>query len=218
MIEMTDVRRTFGRSAHSRPELRVPRVVIPDGARVHVIGPNGSGRSTLVKLMLGILRSTHGEILVEGLSPWSARRRLMRDTGVLWGHRSTLWWDASGADALDALRSIYSRDPQRYAATVDRLTSALRADDFLDRPIRTLSLGQRQRVEFIAALANEPRRLFLDEPFIGLDGAGRTLCLAVLKELPLNTTVLMVDHNGEDLADYERIQISADSVVTPYQG
>ncbi|GAB76992.1 ATP-binding cassette domain-containing protein [Austwickia chelonae] len=188
--------------------LVVHELAISQGSWIHLTGDNGSGKSTLIKLILGILRPDSGSILVLGQDAYRKRRKLMRDTGVVWGHRSTLWWDASTEDALRALNAMYRSSDAHALHLQQELVQRLGTQDFMSRPIRTLSLGQRQRVEILAALSHAPSRIFLDEPFVGLDKSGVESVKATLEELFADATVIIVDHEASVPTRCNRVDMS----------
>lgn len=188
--------------------LAVRELTISQGAWIHLTGDNGSGKSTLVKLILGILRPDSGCVLVSGQDAYRKRRKLMRDTGVVWGHRSTLWWDATADDALRTLNAMYRSSEVRAVHLQQDLIQRLGTQDYMSRPIRTLSLGQRQRVEILAALSQAPSRIFLDEPFVGLDKSGIECVKATLEELFADATVLIVDHEASVPSRCDQVDMS----------
>ncbi|WP_370626347.1 ATP-binding cassette domain-containing protein [Austwickia sp. TVS 96-490-7B] len=207
-----DLEYSFARTRKARKSggarLSITTLTIPDGGWLHLTGVNGSGKSTLVKLILGILRPDHGKVLVCGHDAYHNRRILMQDTGVVWGHRSTLWWDASAQDALGALNAIYRCKAEGVRELQRQLISRLETQDYMSRPIRTLSLGQRQRVEILACLAHAPTRIFLDEPFVGLDTKGVECVRSTLEEFFPHATLVIIDHDSNALTRCERIDMA----------
>ena len=142
---------------------------ISRGEFVGYIGPNGAGKSTTVKMLTGILHPTSGHVEVNGLSPARARRQVAQQIGVVFGQRTQLWWDLPTIDSFEILAAMYDVTPADYRRFMDEFTELLGLDEFLDTPVRRLSLGQRMRADIAAALIHAPRVLFLDEPTIGLD-------------------------------------------------
>ena len=210
--------RGAGRSFVLRPRvagsLRRRRVVVdavgevtfavPAGQIVGYIGPNGAGKSTTVKMLSGILTPTRGSITVAGLDPSRQRVALAQRIGVVFGQRTTLWWDLPLRDSFALLRHIYSVDATRHAANRERLVELLDVGSFIDTPVRQLSLGQRMRGDLIAALLHDPEVLFLDEPTIGLDIVSKTTVRAFLAEhnRERGTTIVLTTH---DLVDIEAL-------------
>jgi ABC-2 type transport system ATP-binding protein len=180
-------------------DLRVER-----GELLGYLGPNGAGKSTTLKMLTGVLMPTSGTALVCGLVPVSQRRKLARRIGVVFGQRSQLWWDLPLRDSFELARHIWQVPAADHAARLLRLRRELDLDEFLDTPVRQLSLGQRMRSELTVALLHGPEVLFLDEPTIGLDVVSKQAVRSFLTELrdQGDTTVVLTTH---DLADIERL-------------
>ena len=165
------------------------------------IGPNGAGKSTTVKILSGILRPSAGRVEVGGLVPYEDRLRHVARIGVVFGQRSQLWWDLPVVDGFDLLADIYRIAPERYRRRRDELVALLRLEPLLAQPVRQLSLGQRMRAEFAAALLHDPAILFLDEPTIGLDAPSKLAVRDFVKRLnrEQNVTVLLTTHDMHDV-------------------
>ena len=174
------------------------------GERLAYIGPNGAGKSTSIKMLTGILHPTGGTAQVLGLVPWKQRRQLAMRIGTLFGQRSQLWFQLSPRETLTLLGRIYRLSRAETTARVAMLADLLDAADLLDRPVRTLSLGERMRCELAASVLHEPEILFLDEPTIGLDliakSRFRDLVLRLNEER--STTIFLTSH---DVSDIERV-------------
>ncbi|MBS4176876.1 ABC transporter ATP-binding protein [Lederbergia citrea] len=177
---------------------------IDSGDTVGFLGPNGAGKSTVVKMLSGILVPTSGSLEVNGLIPHRDRMNHALNIGVVFGQKTTLWWDLPLSDSFDLLQVIYEITPQEYRTTMKWLVDILELEPILDRPVRQLSLGQRIRAEIAAALLHRPPVLFLDEPTIGLDIAVKQRIRAALRELnqEWGVTILLTTH---DLRDIEEI-------------
>ncbi|MFA6575990.1 MAG: ATP-binding cassette domain-containing protein, partial [Nocardioides sp.] len=179
LIEVTDLRRTFTvrrRAEGSRRKQRTEVVAVQDltfgidaGEMVGYIGPNGAGKSTTIKMLTGILVPTGGRISVAGVDPSRNRTALARRIGVVFGQRTSLWWDLPLRDSFDLLQKIYRTDPARHRTNLAEFVELLDLGGLLDTPVRQLSLGQRMRGDIAAALLHDPEILYLDEPTIGLD-------------------------------------------------
>ena len=174
---------------------------IERGELVGLIGPNGAGKSTTVKLLTGILTPTSGTCTVDGRTPWENRREHVRHLGAVFGQRTQLWWDVPIRDSFLLLRDIYDIDRARWQRRLDELVTALDLGEFLNAPLRQLSLGQRMRAELCGSLLHEPQLLFLDEPTIGLDAVSKLTLRAFLRaENEKNgTTILLTTHDMEDM-------------------
>ncbi|PBC79659.1 ABC-2 type transport system ATP-binding protein [Streptomyces sp. TLI_235] len=213
LIELDDVRRTFTvrtRTGRLRRERREVHAVdglsftVGAGECVGYIGPNGAGKSTTVKMLTGILVPTSGRLRVAGVDPARDRTALARRIGVVFGQRTTLWWDLPLRDSYELARRIHRIPEARYRANLDRCVELLDLGALLDTPVRQLSLGQRMRGDLAAALLHDPGVLYLDEPTIGLDVVSKAKVRAFLREAnrTRGTTVLLTTH---DLVDIEQL-------------
>jgi ABC-2 type transport system ATP-binding protein len=142
---------------------------IEPGELVGYLGPNGAGKSTTIKMLTGILTPTSGVCRVAGLEPSRDRARNARNIGVVFGQRTQLWYDLPLRDSFEVLADLYDLDQSAYRKRVGLFTELLDLEDFLDTPVRSLSLGQRMRGDLVAAMLHEPEILFLDEPTVGLE-------------------------------------------------
>ena len=176
---------------------------IPRGEFVGYIGPNGAGKSTTVKMLTGILHPTSGTVLVNGLSPQRDRQRIALDIGVVFGQRTQLWWDLPTIDSFDILSVMYDVGKADYKAFLAEFDDLLGIGEFLDTPVRRLSLGQRMRAELAAALIHRPRVLFLDEPTIGLDVVAKGRMREFLTKLNTErgVTILLTTHDLRDIEE-----------------
>lgn len=177
---------------------------IGEGEVVGYIGANGAGKSTTIKMLTGILVPTSGRVEVNGLSPHRQRRRYVRQIGVVFGQRTQLWWDLAPIESFRLLGRIYEVPERELQRRLDEMIELLDMRDFLNTPVRKLSLGQRMRCDLTASLLHRPRILFLDEPTIGLDVLGKTRIrefLRVMNERE-RITVLLTTH---DLEEIERL-------------
>jgi ABC-2 type transport system ATP-binding protein len=179
-------------------------LLVDRGETLGYLGPNGAGKSTTLKMLTGVLMPSGGTVRVCGLIPVSQRRRLASHIGVVFGQRTQLWWDLPLRDSFELARHIWRVPQPEHSARLARLRRDLDMDEFLDIPVRQLSLGQRMRGELTVALLHGPAVVFLDEPTIGLDVVSKQAVRAFLTELrdTGDTTVVLTTH---DLADIERL-------------
>ncbi len=213
LIQLSDVAKTFvvrrrvGRFRRSRADVHAVAgltFTVGRGEMVGYIGPNGAGKSTTIKMLTGILVPTSGTLRVAGVEPSRERIQLARRIGVVFGQRTTLWWDLPLRDSFGLLRRIYKIADDRYRENLDRLVDLLDLAPLLDVPVRQLSLGQRMRGDIAAALLHEPEVLYLDEPTIGLDIVSKVKVREFLREVneQHGTTILLTTH---DLTDIEQL-------------
>jgi ABC-2 type transport system ATP-binding protein len=227
MIQVNRLRKTFPipvpvqgrfkgiRSLFSRN--RTEKVAVDDisftvkkGDFVGYIGPNGAGKSTTIKMLTGILHPTSGEVLIEGLSPQKHRRQVVSRLGVVFGQRSQLWWDLPVRDSYDILAAMYKIEANSKTRRLGELRELLGLDEFMDTPVRKLSLGQRMRADLAASMLHDPELLFLDEPTIGLDVIAKKSIRGLLKTLnrDFGKTILLTTHDMDDIEELcERVMV-----------
>jgi len=198
------VRRRAGFMRRTRSEVRAVHDMtfsVETGEMVGYIGPNGAGKSTTIKMLTGILVPTAGSLRVAGLDPSRQRTELAQRIGVVFGQRTTLWWDLPLRDSFELLRKIYRIPDARYRENLDRFVELLDLGDQLDTPVRQLSLGQRMRGDITAALLHDPEILYLDEPTIGLDVVSKGRLREFLRALNAerSTTLLLTTHDLQDI-------------------
>ncbi|MBC8000296.1 MAG: ABC transporter ATP-binding protein [Leptolyngbya sp.] len=176
-------------------------LTIEKAESVAFIGPNGAGKSTTIKMLTGILTPTSGTATVLGFVPWKERTKLARRIGVVFGQRSQLWYHLPCRDTFELLSKIYELKPQDFKTRRDMLIERFQLGEFLDVPVRKLSLGQRMRAEVAASLLHAPEILFLDEPTIGLDVIARQELRDLVREWneQNGVTVFLTSHDAGDI-------------------
>lgn len=174
---------------------------LKQGEHLGLVGLNGSGKSTLIKLILGILQPSSGSVRTFDMDPLTNRQKNAQKIGVVFGQRSQLRWDLPAMDTFKLNREIYQVPEEIFAERVKNLAEMLDATDFLLQPVRTLSLGQRMKAEFIAALIHDPDLIILDEPTIGLDVLSKNSITQFLQKLT-NKTIIFTSH---DLDEVEKV-------------
>jgi len=213
MIEVEQVEKRFvawrkrGLLRRERHEVRAVADLtfsIAAGTVCGYIGPNGAGKSTTVKMLTGILVPSAGRISVAGMEPSRQRIKLAQQIGAMFGQRVQLWWDLPLIDSFELLRHVYRVPADRYRANLARFRELLELDEFLQTPVRQLSLGQRVRGELSAVMLHDPEIVFLDEPTIGLDVVAKERVREFLADAnrERGVTVMLTTH---DLADIERL-------------
>ena len=163
------VRSLFRRERVEKQAVRSVSLDVAEGEIVGLVGPNGAGKTTLVKMLAGIIHPTAGTAQVLGHEPWKRDDDFRRQIALIMGQKAQLWWDLPAADSFLLLREIYRIPEAQYRETLDTLSEMLAVKDELTVQLRRLSLGERMKMELIAALLHRPRVVFLDEPTIGLD-------------------------------------------------
>ena len=177
---------------------------IDQGEIVGYVGPNGAGKSTTIKMLTGILYPTSGVIEVCGLVPTKDRKQNLMHIGVVFGQRTQLWWDLPLIDSFELLRHIYRVPEKIYKDNIALFAELLDIDEFINTPVRLLSLGQRMRGDIAASLLHNPDILYLDEPTIGLDVVVKERIRQFIKDINIErkTTVILTTH---DLFDIEAL-------------
>jgi ABC-2 type transport system ATP-binding protein len=174
---------------------------IDEGEMVGFLGPNGAGKTTTLKMLSGLLHPTRGEARVLGHVPWQRENELLNKITLVMGNRSQLIWDIPAADSLRVLQEIFRLPRERYERSLDELVELLELEPLLHKPVRNLSLGERMKVEFAAALIHSPRVLFLDEPTIGLDVTMQARIRRFVADYNRRTgaTILLTSHYMDDV-------------------
>ncbi|MFG2074359.1 ABC transporter ATP-binding protein [Nonomuraea maritima] len=204
MIRLDRAGRTFKVRRNVVHAVRDLSFSVAAGEFVGCLGPNGAGKSTTIKMLCGILTPTSGTVRMAGLDPARRRTTVARRIGVVFGQRTTLWWDLPLLDSFELCRHLYKVDRRLFRSRLDELTETLDLGAFLRTPVRQLSLGQRMRGDLAAALLHAPDVLVLDEPTIGLDVVSKAGIRDFLRRVNAErgTTVLLTTH---DLVDVERL-------------
>jgi ABC-2 type transport system ATP-binding protein len=180
------------------------------GELVGYLGPNGAGKSTTIKMLTGLLVPTAGIIEVNGHVPWREREQYVAAIGAVFGQRTTLWWDLPVVDSLNLLQHVYRVPAARFHDNLAEFRRLLELDEFIESPVRSLSLGQRMRADLCAAMLHDPALLFLDEPTIGLDVIAKERIRQFISHIhrQRGTTVLLTTHDLQDVEKLcERVRI-----------
>src|SRR5207302_4059219 len=176
---------------------------IEQGELVGFLGPNGAGKTTVLKMLSGLLNPTSGDARVLGFVPWERRDEMKRQFSLLMGQKNALWWDLPARESLELNRVIYGIERKRFTEIVGGLSELLDVTRKLDVMVRELSLGERMKMELIAALLHTPRVLFLDEPTIGLDVVSQKKVREFLRQYNSEHRIvtLMTSHYMQDIEE-----------------
>ncbi|MCU0719590.1 MAG: ABC transporter ATP-binding protein [Pirellula sp.] len=191
-------------------------LTVERGEFVAFLGPNGAGKTTTLKLLSGVIYPTSGVATVMGYTPWERSLEYRRRFALVMGQKNQLWWDLPAQESFRLNQKIYRLDTKQFETTLDRLTSLLDVKRLLGRPVRELSLGERMKMELIAALLHDPEVLFLDEPTIGLDVIAQHKIQQFLKQYQeeRGITILLTSHYMKDVAALcKRVVVIAEGSV-----
>jgi ABC-2 type transport system ATP-binding protein len=174
---------------------------IEPGEMVAFLGPNGAGKTTTLKMLSGLIYPTSGSARVLGFVPWERADAFRRQFSLVMGQKNQLWWDLPAGDSFRLHQEIYSLPVTQFRQTLGELTDLFGVKDLSRQPVRELSLGERMKMELIAALLHQPRLLLLDEPTIGLDVVAQVTIQKCLKEYNAQrgVTILLTSHNMRDV-------------------
>lgn len=174
---------------------------IKAGELVGFIGPNGAGKTTTLKTLSGLLYPTSGKVKVLGFNPWERKHQFQKQFSLVMGQKNQLWWDLPASESFLLNKEIYGVSDADFKKTLDELVEILEVQEFLKVQVRKLSLGQRMKMELIAALIHSPKILFLDEPTIGLDVVMQKKLRDFIKEYNkrFNATIILTSHYMEDV-------------------
>ncbi len=176
---------------------------IPEGAFVGFLGPNGAGKTTTLKMLSGLIYPTSGTARVAGFDPTRRENAYRRIFALVLGQKNQLWWDLPANESFVLLRHIYDLPAAQFRETLDELVTLLGVKDKLNVMVRELSLGERMKMELIAALLHRPRVLFLDEPTIGLDVVSQRAVRNFLRDYNrrYRVTILLTSHYMADIKE-----------------
>jgi len=176
---------------------------IEEGEFVGFLGPNGAGKTTVLKMLAGLLVPTSGTARVLGYVPWERKAPFKRQFSLVLGQKNSLWWDLPARESLELNRAIYEIDQGKFRRVVDELVDLLDVRDKLNVMVRELSLGERMKMELIAALLHGPKVLFLDEPTIGLDVVSQKKVRDFLRHYSVENRIstVLTSHYMQDIEE-----------------
>ncbi len=197
------VHNLFHRETLIKEAVRDVSFSVEKGEMMALLGPNGAGKTTTLKLLSGILYPTSGEVTVNGFVPWERKNEFKRGFSIVMGQKNQLWWDLPASDSLYLNKCIFGVDDAEYRKTVEELAELLDVKELMNVQVRRLSLGERMKMEILAALVHRPGILFLDEPTIGLDIVSQQKIRDFLKYYneQTKTTVILTSHYMRDIEE-----------------
>ena len=180
------------------------------GEIIGILGENGAGKTTLIKLMVGLLHPTEGDVVINGYNPWKRNHEYLRGVTIVMGQKNQLWWDIPASESFLLNKHIYQIDDSIYEETLNELVDLLDVRDKLDVQVRRLSLGERMKMEIIAALLHRPSLVLLDEPTLGLDVISQSKIRDFVKyyNKKYNATFIITSHYTKDIQEMcERVLV-----------
>ena len=199
---LASMRGLFSRTYKQVEAVRGIDLTVDEGEFVAFLGPNGAGKTTTLKLLSGVITPDSGAARVMGFVPWERDNAYRRRFALVMGQKNQLWWDLPAQESFRLHQQIYRIDPAQFERTRDELVDLLTVRQLLGQPVRELSLGERMKMELIAALLHSPEVLFLDEPTIGLDVVAQHNIQQFLKHYQQlrRITILLTSHYMKDVA------------------
>ena len=185
-------------------------LTIKQGETIGLVGANGAGKTTLTKILAGIIHPSAGHATVLGFNPWERKNEYRRQMSLIMGQKAQLWWDLPALDGLLLLKEIYQIPTAQFKQSIEYLSDCLMIKDQLKVQVRKLSLGERMKVELMAALLHNPKVVFLDEPTIGLDLMAQRAVREFISEYrkEFNPIMILTSHYMDDIEELcERIVI-----------
>ncbi|HBE69468.1 MAG TPA: ABC transporter [Planctomycetaceae bacterium] len=213
---LASIRGLFHREYRDVHAVRDVSLSVDKGEFVAFLGPNGAGKTTTLKLLSGVIYPTGGSASVMGYTPWVRENAYRRKFALVMGQKNQLWWDLPAQESFRLHQQIYRIDQRDFQSTLDELTELLDVSELLSRPVRELSLGERMKMELIAALLHSPEVLFLDEPTIGLDVVAQHNIQQFLRyyQEQRGITILLTSHYMKDIAALcKRVVVITDGTI-----
>ena len=176
---------------------------IDKGEIIGILGENGAGKTTLIKLMVGLLHPNNGSVNINGYNPWERNYDFLKNISVVMGQKNQLWWDIPASESFLLNKHIYNLSDTDYNSTLDELVDYLGVKDKINVQVRRLSLGERMKMEIIAALLHKPKIILLDEPTLGLDVISQSKIREFVKyyNKKYGTTFIITSHYTKDIQE-----------------
>ena len=193
----------FSREVRTKDALKSVNLEIKQGEIIGLIGANGAGKTTLIKILSGIVHPSSGEATVMGYVPWERSNEYRRQMALIMGQKNQVWWDLPALDSFLLLKEIYQIPQAQYKYNIEFLAETLMIKDQLKTQVRKLSLGERMKVELMAALLHNPKVIFLDEPTIGLDISAQKAVRVFLRQYQteFKPITILTSHYMEDIKE-----------------
>ena len=200
----------FNRQYTNFYALKKINLELKKGEILGILGENGAGKTTLIKLMVGLLHPTEGDVNIDGHNPWKRNHDFLRGVAIVMGQKNQLWWDIPASESFLLNKHIYQIEDSIFESTLNELVDLLGVRDKLDVQVRRLSLGERMKMEIIAALLHRPSLVLLDEPTLGLDVISQSKIRDFVKYYndKYNATFIITSHYTKDIQEMcERVLV-----------
>lgn len=203
MVKPNGKKYLFKKEKHIKNAVDGISFSVEEGEALAFIGPNGAGKSTTIKMLTGILFPTSGDIKVLGLNPSKERVNLSYEIGSVFGQKEQLWVHLSPMENFKFFGSIYDIKKENLEKRIEELSTLFEIKEFINQPVKSLSLGQRMKCEMVASLLHNPKMLFFDEPTIGLDPIAKEILRKLIKKInkELGTTIFFTSHDVGDIEE-----------------
>lgn len=197
------VKNLFHREKLIKEAVKDVSFCVEKGEIIGLLGPNGAGKTTTLKMLSGILFPSSGSARVDGFIPWERKDEFKRKFSIVMGQKNQLWWDLPACDSFYLNKCIFDISDGEYRRTISELSELLDVKDLLNVQVRRLSLGERMKMEILAALIHHPEILFLDEPTIGLDLISQQKIREFLRfyREEHHTTIILTSHYMKDIEE-----------------
>lgn len=191
------------REKKTKEALKSINLEIKQGEIIGLIGANGAGKTTLVKILSGIVHPSSGEATVLGFKPWERQNEYRKQMSLIMGQKAQVWWDLPALDSFLLLKEIYQIPENIYKNNIEFLADTLMVKDQLRTQVRKLSLGERMKIELMAALLHQPQVIFMDEPTIGLDLSAQRAVREFMKnyQREFKPITILTSHYMEDIKE-----------------
>ena len=193
----------FNREYEYFTALKNINLQISEGEIIGILGENGAGKTTLIKLMVGLLYPDNGRIIIDNFNPWKRDHQFLKNISVVMGQKNQLWWDIPASESFLLNKHIYDLSEKKYKETLGELVEYLDVKDKINVQVRRLSLGERMKMEIIAALLHRPKIILLDEPTLGLYVISQSKIREFVKynNKEHNTTFVITSHYTKDIQE-----------------
>ncbi|MBQ8821830.1 MAG: ABC transporter ATP-binding protein [Lachnospiraceae bacterium] len=174
---------------------------VPAGECVGIIGASGAGKTTLLKLICGLLEPEKGYVRILGKEPIAEKQHYGKKVSAFFAGRWAFEDSDTVKQAFEMLRVVYHLPVEEFEAQYRELSQRLSFEEYEDKALKSLSLGQRMRAELAGTLIGNPRLILLDEPGVGLDENGKMVLWELIQQrCRSGATVLIASHSLSELS------------------